>query len=174
MEDLQAAGGVARHTALDYLGFLDWWTASISGWDANLDFHTTKFIKALELHRFHKHGVLIDWTRDWHKVNIPNLIQHCIPMAYPWTTSLTSIPHFISLSPHVLQTYDKSRLEVGYKLHLNDLPDLQDELSMAKGYNHFLQDITNNGQPDPDVEFDDGWSYYMVDFQGWSRHSIPL
>ena len=158
VEDLQAAGGVARRTALDYLGFLNWWTASISGWDANLDFHTTKFIKALELHRFHKRGVLIDWTRDWHEVNIPNLVQHRVPMAYPWTTSLASIPCFISLSPHVLRKYDKSRLEVGYELHSNDLPDLQDELSVAKGYDHFLQDIANNGRPDPDALLEGGGS----------------
>ena len=29
-EELQAAGGVAKRTAVDYLGFITWWTASIS------------------------------------------------------------------------------------------------------------------------------------------------
>ena len=174
IEDLQTAGGTARRTALDYLGFLSWWTASISGWDANLDFHTTKFIKALELHRFRKRGVLIDWEKDWREINIPNLVQHCVPMAYPWTMSLASSPRFISLSPHVLRTYDKNRLEVGYELHSNDLPDLQDELSVAKRYDQFLQDISDDGRPDPDVEFNEGWCYYVVDFQGWSRRRIPL
>ena len=97
MEDLQTAGGAGRCTALDYLGFLNWWTISISGWDANLDFHIAKFIKALELDLFCKHGVLIERTRDWHEIKIPNLIQHHVPMAYPCTMPLTSIPHFVSL-----------------------------------------------------------------------------
>lgn len=76
VQELQVAGGAARRTAMDYLGFLNWWTASISRWDANLDIHTTKFIKALELHRFRKRGVLVDWEKDWREVNIPNMVQH--------------------------------------------------------------------------------------------------
>ena len=174
IEELQIAGGIARRTAVDYLGFLSWWTASISGWDANLSAHTGRSIKALELHRFRKRGVLIDWERDWHEINVPNLIQHRVPMAYPWTAALASIPRFTSLSPHVLRTYDKSRLEVGYELHSNDLPDLESELSIAKKYDCFLQDVSDEGRPDPDVEFDEGWCYYVVDFQGWSRRRIPL
>ena len=102
VQDLQAASGAAKRIAVDYLGFLNWWTASISGWDANLDMHTTSFIKALELHRFRKWGVLIDWERDWREVNIPNYIQHQVPLAYFWTASLASSPRFTSLSPQVL------------------------------------------------------------------------
>lgn len=65
--ELQVAGGIVKRTALNYLGFLNWWTASISGWDTNLDLYTTKYIKTLELHRFRKRGVLIDWEQDWHE-----------------------------------------------------------------------------------------------------------
>ena len=63
---------------------------------------------------------------------------------------------------------------MGYELHSNNLPDLQDELSVAKKYDHFLQDVVVEGRPDPDVEFDEDWCYYVVDFQGWSRRRIPL
>ena len=76
-------------------------------------------------------------------------------------------------SPHVLCAYDQQRLEEGYELHSDNLPDLQD-LSVAKQYNHFLQDIVGEGCPDPDVEFIEDWCYFVVDFQGWSRHCIPL
>lgn len=95
-------------------------------------------------------------------------------MAYFWTPSLASTPRFTSLSPHVLRSYDESRLEVGYELHSNDLPDLQNELSVAKRYDQFLQDVIEDGRPDPDIEFSEEWCYYVIDFQGWSRRRIPL
>lgn len=174
VEELQTAGATARRTAVDYLGFINWWTASISGWDANLDMHTTTVIKNMELHRFPKRGTLVDLEKDWHEINIPNLVQHRIPMAYPWSVSLASTPRFTSLSPHVLHAYDKCRLDKGYELHSNDLPELKDHLSVAMKYDQFLQDVSSDGCPDPDVEFDEGWWYYVVDFQGWSRRRIPL
>ena len=160
VEELQVASGAVKRVAVDYLGFLNWWTASISGWDANLDIHTTQFIKTLDLHRFRKRGVLIDWEKDWREVNIPNLVQHRVPMAYPWTISLASLPCFTSLSPHLLHAYDQRRLEDGYELHSNDLLELQDELSVAKRYDQFLQDKTSEGHPDPDVDFVEDWCYY--------------
>ena len=174
VEELQVAGGTARRIAVDYLGFISWWTASISGWDANLDAHTTRRIKEMELDRFRKRGVLVNWEKDWREINIPNYVQHGVPMAYPWTASLASIPRFTSLSPHVLRAYEENRLATGYELHSNDLPDLKDDLSIAKKYDQFLQDVSGDGRPDPDVEFDEGWCYYVVDFQGWSQRRIPL
>lgn len=42
IQELQVAGGAVRRIAVDYLGFLIWWTASISGWDANLDRYTSE------------------------------------------------------------------------------------------------------------------------------------
>ena len=173
IQELQIASGTARRIAVDYLGFLNWWTASISGWDANLDAHTTEFIKALELDRFRKRGVLIDWERDWYEINVPNLVQHRVPMAYFWSATLASNPRFTSLSPQVLRAYDESRLEIGYELHSDDLPDLHNELSVAKKYDYFFQDISEDGRPDPDVMFEEDWCYYVVDFQGWSRRRIP-
>jgi hypothetical protein len=174
VEELQVAGGIAKRTAIDYMGFLNWWTASISGWDANLDVDTTEFIKMLDLHRFRKRGVLVDWEKDWREINIPNLIQHRVPIAYLWSTSLAANPRFTALSPRLLCAYNESRLEVGYELHSEDLPELQDELSVAKKYDYFLQDVSGNGRPDPDVEFSEDWCYYVVDFQGWSRRRVPL
>jgi len=61
IEELQVAGGTIRWTVADYLGFLTWWTALISGWDANLNMHTVRHVKTFDLHRFCKRGVLIDW-----------------------------------------------------------------------------------------------------------------
>ncbi|EDR00805.1 uncharacterized protein LACBIDRAFT_333861 [Laccaria bicolor S238N-H82] len=41
-------------------------------------------------------------------------------------------------------------------------------------FDHFFQDLCSEGRPDPTVEFNDEWTYYVVDFQGWSRRRIPL
>ena len=87
-EELQAAGCTAKRMAVDYLGFLSWWTSSISGWDAELDRHVVAYLKEIQLHCFRKRGVLVDLERDWRHVNISNLIRHQVPVAYPWTSSL--------------------------------------------------------------------------------------
>lgn len=99
LEDLQAAGGVCKRTAVDYLGFLLWWTLSVSRWDANLDHQVVAVVRNLHLHRFRRRGVLVDLERDWQEVNIPNLIQHQVPVAYLWTPTLASLPRFTGLSP---------------------------------------------------------------------------
>jgi len=62
LEELQAAGGVCRCTAVDYLGFLLWWTLSVSRWDANLDHHVVTIIKNLQLSRFHRRGISWIWN----------------------------------------------------------------------------------------------------------------
>ena len=118
--------------------------------------HTTMAINNMELRRFPKWGTLVDLEKDWHKINIPNLVQHQIRMAYPWTVTLALSRRFTSLSPHVLRAYDKCRLDEGYELHLNDLPELKDHLSVAMKYDQFLQDVSSDGRPNPDVEFDEG------------------
>ena len=74
--ELQTTGATARQTTVDYLGFINWWIASISVWDANMDMHTTTVIKNMELHHFPKRGTLVDLEKDWHEINIPNLVQH--------------------------------------------------------------------------------------------------
>lgn len=101
LEELQAAGGVCKRTAVDYLGFLSWWTSSVSHWDANLDHDVVAVIQKLQLHRFQKRGVLIDLERDWWEINLPNLLRHRVPIAYFWPSALASLPRFTSLSPHV-------------------------------------------------------------------------
>ena len=53
-EELQAAGGVAKGAAVDYLGFLVWWTLSISQWEADLDAPVSDQIKSLRLDCFRK------------------------------------------------------------------------------------------------------------------------
>ena len=174
LEDLQAAGGFCKRTAVDYLGFLLWWTLSVSRWDADLDHQVVAVVRNLHLQRFRKRGVLVDLERDWQEVNMPNLIQHGVPVAYLWSPKLASLPRFTGLSPRVLVAYERARSSLGREVSLSDLPDLDSDFAIVRDFDHYFQAIYSGGRPDPDVEFDDDWCYYVVDFQGWSRRQIPL
>ena len=52
--ELQAAGCIAKRMAIDYLGFIAWWTSSISRWEADLDPQVTDQIRGLHLGQFRK------------------------------------------------------------------------------------------------------------------------
>lgn len=173
-EELQAAGCVAKRTAVDYLGFLSWWTTSISGWDAELDHYVSTYLKDIQLQRFCKRGVLVDLERDWQHINFSNLIRHQVPIAYPWSSSLAASLRFTVLSPVVLGAYDEQRRAAQGDIPSSALQGLDNELAVMRRFDHFFQDLGSEGRPDLTVEFDDEWRYYVVDFQGWSRRSIPL
>ena len=70
--------------------------------------------------------------------------------------------------------YDQLRRSLARELHSSDLPELTHEFAVIARFDHFFQERHDEGHPDPDVEFADDWSYYVVDFQGWSRRRIPL
>lgn len=118
--------------------------------------------------------MLIDLEQHWQEVNIPNLLQHGVPIAYPWSPTLSMTPRFYGLAPRILQAYDKRRLSTGGEVLSTDFDDWTDEFVVIQQYDHFFQEISVNGRPDPDVRFDDDWDYYVVDFQGWSRCWIPI
>jgi len=48
-KELQVVGCTAKRMAVDYLGFLLWWTSLISGWDAELDHHIVAYLKRIQL-----------------------------------------------------------------------------------------------------------------------------
>jgi len=51
---------------------------------------------------------------------------------------------------------------------------LDNEIETIVKFDHFFQEVCEDGRPDPNVEFNEEWWYYVVDFQGWSRRSITL
>ena len=130
--ELQAAGGIVKRTVINYLGFLTWWMASISRWEADLDEQVTKQIKDLHLTQFHKQGVLVNLEQHWQEVNIPNLLRNSVPIAYPWTPSLSMSPHFHCLAPHILQVYDEQRLSTRGEVHSTDFSDWADEFAVIQ------------------------------------------
>ena len=174
LEELQTVACVCKRTAVDMLGFITWWTSSVSRWDANLDHHVVAIIQNLQLHRFLKRGVLVDLEHHWQEINIPSLLQHRVPIAYPWSPTLASTPRFTGLSPRLLLAYDQARHAAAQEVLSSDLPDLSSDFALVKCFDHYFQELHVGGHPDPDVEFDDDWLYFIMDFQGWSCRQIPL
>lgn len=154
-EELQAVGCSAKRLAIDYLGFLSWWTASISGWDAELDQHIVTYLTNIQLHRFRKRGVLVDLERDWRHINISNLIRHRVPFAYLWSPALTASPRFTILSPTVLRAYNEQRLGMREGVPFLSLSGLNNEMAVILKFDQFFQELCSEKRPDPNVEFDD-------------------
>ena len=143
--ELQAAGGIAKRTAVDYLGFMAWWTASISRWEADLDPQVTDQIRALHLNQFQKRGVLVDLERHWQEINVPNLLSNGVPITYLWWPSLSVDPRFRCLAPRVLQAYDERWTSTAGEVHSTDFDDWADEFAIIQKYDCFFQEISANG-----------------------------
>ena len=144
-EELQVAGGIARRTAMDYLGFFAWWTSLISQWEADLDTHTATEIKDLCLSRFRKRGVLVDLEQHWQEINIPNLLMHGVLVTYPWFPSLSMSPRFRCLAPCILQVYNEQRLLTGCEVHSTNFDNWADEFAIIRQYDHFFQEVADSG-----------------------------
>jgi len=81
---------------------------------------------------------------------------------------------FTGLSPCMLLIYDQLHSSSVRELHSSNLHDLASDFAIIARFDHYFQETHIEGRPDPDIAFDDDWLYYMEDFQGWSRHQIPL
>ena len=67
---LENFGTNVKRQALDYLGFLAWWTLSASGWDLYIPQDVVNSILDLNLEDRPKRGVLINLERDWQQISI--------------------------------------------------------------------------------------------------------
>ena len=102
IRSLEDFGANVKRQALDYLGFLAWWTVSASGWDLDVPQDMVDSIRDFGLEDRPKWGVLVDLERDWRQLSIPHLLRHHIPVFYRWNKSLQNTQCFLSLSPAIL------------------------------------------------------------------------
>ena len=89
--------------AIDYAGFMVWWTSSIPGWYKTLPEvavgriqHTVNSVSPARC------GILVDLETAWREINIPHLIACGVPIAYKWTKMLETDERFLRLSPRIL------------------------------------------------------------------------
>ena len=175
IQSLESFGANVKRQALDYLGFLAWWTLSTSGWDLYVPQEIVDSILDFGLEDRPKRGVLIDLGRDWRQISIPHLLRHRIPIFYRWNESLQNTCRFLSLSPAILQAFDKLRQTTpDGKVFAADLPDFANDFEIMKDYDEFFQRRVFHNKPAPDLEFREDWHYAVVDFQGWMYRPIDL
>ena len=83
-EEVEDFGANVKCQALDYLGFITWWTNSFSRWDTILPQSIVSTICSLNLEQYQKRGVLINLERDWRHISLPQLIRPQIPTFIRW------------------------------------------------------------------------------------------
>ena len=118
---------------------------------------------------FCKRGILINLEQHWREINILNLLQH----RYGCGISVDA-HHCIPPSPYwplycILLAYDQLCCSLAGKVHSSDLWNLSSDFDIIRCFDHYSQEIHTKGCPDPNVEFNDDWSYFFVDIQGWSH-----
>ena len=60
----------AKGRVLEYLGFINWWTSSISRWEDSLQHWMVDYIAGFRLRDLKKRGVFLDLPAQWQSLNI--------------------------------------------------------------------------------------------------------
>ena len=174
-EDVEDFGANVRRQALDYLGFIAWWTTSFSRWDTVLPQSVVSAIDDLNLAQYQKRGVLINLERDWRHVSLPHLIRQRIPTFIRWREILDTEERFLSVSPRFLRAFEAVRSSSMDGLVLrDDMPEFFTDFETMQNYDEFFQCRVFDSTVSPELQFLEDWTYAVVDFQGWMYRTIPL
>ena len=85
----------AKRHVLEYLGFINWWSASVSKWENPLQLWMVEYIAGFKLCDLKKRGVLLDFTKHWRSLNIRHLLAENVPVYYFWQEDLDDYPCFL-------------------------------------------------------------------------------
>lgn len=172
---LEDFGANVKRQALDYLGFINWWTSSVSFWDNEIPQMTIDTIIDLDLPAYPRRGVLIDLQKDWRQISIPHLLKQRVPIYIRWNKALDHEERFTSISPRILRAFaEKRHVAMDGKVFSYHMPDYAADFDIMKGYDEFFQDRVFDGSIAEGIEFSDDIHFGVVDFQGWMYRPIPL
>ena len=175
IQTLEAFGANVKRQALDYLGFLTWWTVTVTEWDLHLAQDIVDIIADLQLDRHERRGVLLALERDWLHINIPHLLHHRVPVYYRWSEALEADERFLTLSPTILRAFQSQREATNNgKIFAIDMPEFAPQFEKMKDYDEFFQRRVFSGKPADGLTFEEDWDYAVVDFQGWMYRPIDL
>ena len=164
-----------KECVLEYLGFINWWSSSISGWEDPLQRWMVDFIAGFKLQDLKKKGVFLDLLSQWRTLNVAHLLAKNVPVYYFWQEDMDDYPCFTQLSPSILQAYHDTcgaldRTEVLG----DDKVGLQDDIETIRSYDNFFQlrcvpdhtvSPTYSGIPLRAV-------VSICDFEGWSAQQL--
>lgn len=160
----------AQRAMLDRIAYVRWWITClpskrelIGGMDLR-DFEEAGYDK------WEKRGVLLKLERDWEQVNIPTLLQHNVPIYYPWTDNLAKQPRFSRLDPAVLQAYHSFAIE---DMESDEIPLWTDIFPQLAQFSPFLERISRPGTDKAGLGLTlASDEYFICDFRGWRKRPI--
>ena len=165
----------AKGRVLEYLGFINWWSSSVSGWESSLQTWMVDFIAGFRLRDLKKRGVFIDLPKHWRSLNIGHLLANDVPVYYFWQDDTDDYPCFTRLSPAILQAYHDTCSSLDRTEVLGaEMAGFQDDIETIGLYDEFFQ---RRRAPDHTTspahsEIPPDAVVYICDFEGWSARLI--
>ena len=165
----------AKGRTLEYLGFINWWSSSVSGWQDPLQRWMVDYIASFKLRDLKKRGVFLDLLRHSKWLNIGHLLAENVPVYYFWQEDMDDYPCFTRLSPAVLQAYHDTCSSLDKtEVYGEEMLGFQDEVAMIKHYDEFFQP---RHAPEHDaspisLDIPPNAVAYICDFEGWLARSI--
>ena len=160
----------AKARVKEYLGFLNWWSSSVTRWDAPLERWMTDFISSFRLGSLRKRGVLVDVLQHYRTLNVGHLLAEDVPLYYFWMKDMGIHSRFLRLSPVILQAYhDTCEALDKADVFGAEMIGFQDEIEEIKKYDDFFQ-LRQNPATMSSPHFDDipaRAKVYICDFEGW-------
>lgn len=169
-QSASAAVEDAKARAKEYLGFLNWWSSSVTHWDAPLERWMVDFVGSFRLHSLRKRGVLIDVLQHHRTLNVGHLLAEEVPLYYFWMLEMAAHPCFLRLSPVILQAYhDTCEALDKAEVFGADLLGFQNEIDVIRKYDDFFQLRQDPGSMSSPFYADipSDAKVYICDFEGW-------
>lgn len=173
--EAESSADDTKGRVLEYLGFINWWSSSVSGWDDALQRWMVDYIGGFKLHDLKKRGVLVDLLGHWQVLNIGHLLTESVPVYYFWQEDVDDYPCFTWLSPTILQAYhDACNVLDRTKVFGGEMIGYQDDINAIRQYDEFFQlrcapDHTTSPSPS---KIPINATVYICDFEGWSARLI--
>lgn len=161
----------AKGHVLEYLGFINWWSSSVSGWEDSLQWWMVDYIASFRLHNLKKRGVFIDLPRHWRSLNIGLLLAREVPVYYFWQEETDDYPCFMRLSPTILQAYHNTCTSLDkIEVFREEMVDFQSDIEMIRQYDEFFQrhHAPNHTNSPLYTAIPPNVVMYICDFEGWS------
>lgn len=172
-DSAQSANAVredAKARVKEYLGFLNWWSLSVTDWDTPLEGWMVDYIGSFQLHSLGKRGVLVDIAQHYRTLNVGHLLVENVPFYYFWMNDMGNQPRFARLSPAILQAYnDACEALDKTQVSASDMIGFQDELDVIRSYDDFFQ-LRHDPHSMTSPRFFDippSVKVYVCDFEGW-------
>jgi hypothetical protein len=170
---VQSMAAEARHSALDYLGFLNWWMACVPSKIGWLSTKARNKLRDVAMENLPKRGVLLRLLEDWSQINLPVLVYHDMPVCYEWEMPACMEKRFAQLNPSFLKAYDSAVQKAKRPIPLAEMPKTVEMLDDLRGYNSFLEEIDGPFIPRNDTsDYITEESWFVIDHEIWHRQPI--